>query len=202
MHPTFAHATPPSDDGASDRLSRRKFLLATGASATLLSGCGNGIGNPAANKIDQRADATQNFLYSRYPGTLSLNDKAAGVLIMPLVTKAGFGIGGSYGRGALRINNATVDYYSATQATFGFQIGAAQYAHVLFFMTQEALSDFRRSAGWSAGADAEYAINDRGGNLSAETITGTKSVVALVFGQSGLIVGATLEGTKYTRIIP
>jgi hypothetical protein len=24
----------------------------------------------------------------------------------------------------------------------------------------------------------------------------------VVFGQSGLIVGATLEGTKYTRIIP
>ena len=64
---------------------------------------------------------------------------------MPLVTEAGFGFGGSYGRGALRIEGVTVDYYSATKATFGFQIGAQQYAHALFFMTPEALEEFRRS---------------------------------------------------------
>jgi hypothetical protein len=27
-------------------------------------------------------------------------------------------------------------------------------------------------------------------------------VIAVVFGQTGLRLGATLEGTKYTRIIP
>lgn len=43
---------------------------------------------------------------------------------------------------------------------------------------------------------------DQGGNLSAETLTALDPVVAVVYGQSGLIVGATLEGTVYTRIIP
>jgi lipid-binding SYLF domain-containing protein len=38
---------------------------------------------------------------------------AAGMLVMPLVTEAGFGFGGAYGRGALRIGGTTVDYYSA-----------------------------------------------------------------------------------------
>jgi lipid-binding SYLF domain-containing protein len=121
---------------------------------------------------------------------------------MPLVTKAGLFVGGAYGEGALRINNATVDYYSATQGSFGLQIGAQQYAHALFFITEEALGDFRRSAGWSAGADLEYAIKDKGGNLTAETITSLDPVIAVVFGQAGLLVGASLEGTKYTRIIP
>ena len=75
---------------------------------------------------------------------------------MPLVTEAGLGLGGAYGRGALRVNDVTVDYYSVTKASGGLQIGAQQYAHVLFFMTEQALTDFRRSPGWAAGADTVY----------------------------------------------
>ena len=82
------------------------------------------------------------------------------------------------------------------------QIGAQQYAHALFFMTQEALQNFRTSPGWAAGANAECAVIDQGENLSAGTITALTPVVAVIFGQAGLIVGATLEGTKYNRIIP
>ncbi|MEL6522230.1 MAG: YSC84-related protein [Pseudomonadota bacterium] len=181
---------------------RRGFLLSAGATATLAAGCGNGVGSDGGPRIDQRVDATRNFLFSRYPETQSLAEKASGILYMPLITKAGFGVGGSYGRGALRINDVTVDYYQAAQATVGLQIGAQQFAHALFFITPAALQAFRTSPGWSVGADAEYALNDRGGNLSAETLTATSPVVALVFGQAGLILGATLEGTKYTRIIP
>jgi lipid-binding SYLF domain-containing protein len=187
---------------ASNGYSRRGFLIGGGAATLALAGCGNGIGSTGAAVIDQRVGATRSFLSSRYPQTRDLTSKAAGILYMPLVTKAGFGVGGSYGRGALQIGGTTVDYYSATQATFGFQIGAQQYAHALFFMTEQALTTFRTSAGWSVGADAEYAVNDRGGNLSADIVTATTPVIALVFGQAGLIVGATLEGTKYTRIIP
>ncbi len=69
-------------------------------------------------------------------------------------------------------------------------------------MTEEALSEFRASSGWAAGADVEYAINDRGANLSAETTTALSPVIAVVFGQAGLLAGATVEGTKYSRIIP
>ena len=36
----------------------------------------------------------------------------------------------------------------------------------------------------------------------ADTMTALDPVIALVFAQSGLIAGATLEGTKYQRIIP
>ena len=41
-----------------------------------------------------------------------------------------------------------------------------------------------------------------GETLRAETTTSLSPVIAVVFGQSGLRIGATLEGTKYTRIIP
>ncbi|MEM0935033.1 MAG: YSC84-related protein [Pseudomonadota bacterium] len=184
-------------------LSRRGFLALTGGGvAAALAGCSNGIGSNGPARIDQRVDATRNFLLSRYPGTQELETKSSGQLYMPLITEAGLGIGGSYGTGALRIGGATVDYYAALSATVGFQAGAQQYAHALFFMTPNALQNFRTSAGWSIGGDAEYAVIDRGGNVSAETLTALDPVIALIFGQTGLIAGATLEGTKYQRIIP
>ena len=62
--------------------------------------------------------------------------------------------------------------------------------------------DFRRSKGWAAGADLEYAYKDRGDSIRAGTITALSPVIAVVFGQAGLLVGATLEGSKYSRIIP
>ena len=181
---------------------RRSFLGAAGATTALTAACGNGVGTNAAMEIDARVDASRDYLFNQYPEMQDIDTKALGTLWMPLVTKAGLFVGGAYGEGALRINNATVDYYSATQGSFGLQIGAQQYAHALFFITEEALSEFRRSAGWSAGADLEYAIKDKGGNLTAETITSLDPVIAVVFGQAGLLVGASLEGTKYTRIIP
>lgn len=181
-------------------VSRRHFLTVSAAGLGLAA-CGNGVGGRGAATIDARVNETRDYLRSTYPGTQELAAKSFGILYMPLLTEAGFGIGGAYGRGALRINDVTVDYYSAAKATIGFQIGAQQYAHALFFMTQDALTDFRRSKGWAAGADIRYATPDKGASLGKET-TELDPVVAMVFGQSGLIAGATLSGTKYTRIIP
>ena len=183
-------------------ISRRTFAFGAVASTGLLAGCANGIGSNGGAKIDARVDQTLNFLYSKYPSTRTLADKSVGMLVMPLITEAGFGVGGGYGRGALRVNNTTVDYYSATKGSFGLQIGAQQYAHVLFFMTDDALLNYRRSSGWAAGADVEYVFKDRGENIRAETTTSTSPVLAVIFGQAGLHVGATLEGVKYSRIIP
>ncbi len=185
------------------RLTRRGFTFATlGAATAALAGCGNGIGSPGAGTIDARVQTTLSQMYAAYPSTRDLANKSAGMLVMPLITEAGLGLGGGYGRGALLVNGATVDYYSATKANVGLQIGAQQYAHVLFFMTEDALARFRRSPGWAGGADIEYAIPEGGETLRAETTTSLAPVIAVVFGQAGLRVGATLEGTKYSRIIP
>lgn len=181
-------------------ITRRGLLLSMGALP--LAACGNGIGSPGPDRIDARVDATLNQLYSEFPNTTQLRDKSQGILVMPLVTEAGLGLGGAYGRGALRVGGATVDYYSTTKASAGLQIGAQQYAHVLFFMTEDALLNFRRSPGWAAGADVEYAIPQGGGTITAETTTSMAPVIALVFAQAGLRAGATLDGVKYTRIIP
>ena len=182
-------------------IERRDLLLGL-AATTLAAGCTDSAGRNGAAKIDARVDATLTQLYSQFPGTNQLGQKARGILVMPLMTEAGLGIGGAYGRGALRVGGFSVDYYSAAKASAGLQIGAQQYAHVLFFMTEEALSSFRGSPGWAVGADVRYAFNASGASLGIDSNTLTNPVIAVVFGQAGLIAGATLEGTRYSRIIP
>ncbi|MBF9033617.1 twin-arginine translocation pathway signal [Rhodobacterales bacterium HKCCE2091] len=179
---------------------RRSVLMS--AAALPLAACGNGINSGGGSRIDARVDNALAFMYAEVPGTRDLATQAAGMLVMPLVTEAGFGFGGAYGRGALRVGGATVDYYSAISGSFGFQIGAQQYAHTLFFMTEEALRNFRTSPGLSAGAGVRYAVNNEAGDLSIDTTQILDPVIAVVYGQAGLIAGATLEGTQYSRILP
>lgn len=184
-------------------LNRRAFTLAGLAGiGSVVAGCGNPVGSDGADRLDARVDSARDYLRNNYSGLQELFQSARGILYIPVVTEAGLFIGGSYGRGALRIDDATVDYYQATRASFGLQIGAQQYAHALFFMTEQALSDFRYSEGWAASADLRYATPSQGGSMGSETTTQFAPVIAVVFGQSGILAGASLAGVKYSRIIP
>ena len=185
-------------------LSRRR-LLAVGSAAVaapMLSACANGVNSNGAPRIDARVDQATNFMYNSVPEAHTLRDRSYGMLMMPLVTEATLGVGGAYGTGALRVEDATVDYYSTAKASVGLQLGAQQYSHALFFMTPSALDAFRSSTGWTAGADMTYAFKTQGGTVTTDTNVLTKPVIALVFGQAGLIAGASVDGQKYTRIIP
>lgn len=182
-------------------LSRRGFTLGALAGTAVTAACSNGVGSGGGSVIDARVDTTLGSLYRTYPSTRNLADKANGMLVMPAVTEAGLGIGGGYGQGALRINETTVDYYSVTQISWGLQAGAQQYSHVLFFMTEQALANFRSASGWEASGQIEYVFADRGDGAAADTTTALAPVQAVVFGRAGLLLGATLNGAKYNRII-
>ena len=77
-----------------------------------------------AKEIDVSVDATLERFNKEIPVADSFIKKAKGVLIFPQVIKAGFGIGGEYGEGAMRIGAKTVEYYSTMAASIGFQLGA------------------------------------------------------------------------------
>jgi lipid-binding SYLF domain-containing protein len=181
-------------------LTRRGFVA--GAAVFTLAACNNGTGTNATQVLEGRVNGTLNELVSKYPNAGPMLENANGVLVIPVMTQAGLGISGTYGEGALRVRGVTVDYYSATQASVGFQAGARQYAQVLVFQTEKALADFRAAPGWVAGAGAFYALPEEGLSFGTDTITRDHPVVAMVFGETGIMAGAAIEGTKYTRIIP
>lgn len=180
----------------------RRLVLLSGGSALAVAGCTNAVGSNASAQLDARVDQTHQYLLQTYPQAGQMVENARGVLYMPLMTSAAFGFGGAYGQGALRIGGASVDYYSATRASVGLQAGAQQYAHVLIFQTDQALAAFRAAPGWVAEADAYYAIPRGGVAMGADTVTAQHPVVALIFGQAGLMAGASIAGTKYSRIVP
>ena len=156
--------------------------------------------SPQAQRLEARVDATLEAMYARYPNTREIATQAAGMLIIPVFTKASFLFGGAYGRGALRIGNETVDHYSAVQGSYGLQIGAQQYSHVIFFMTREALDNFRTGAGWDAGADIGATLLDEGATFKTTTKSIASPVLYAIFGQAGFFAGASIQGIKYSRI--
>ena len=177
---------------------RRGFVLAGGA--TGLAACTNSTINQNSSELNQRVDIARSEMFRTVPGAEQLASQAAGVLIVPDVTQAGLFFGGSYGEGALLIGEAKVGYFTYAAASIGPQIGVSQYNHALFFMTQETLTRFRYSDGWQLGVDAEFTTPEEAGSLGVTTTTINLPVYALVYGQQGLIVGATLEGGKYSRV--
>ncbi|MEX0732200.1 MAG: YSC84-related protein [Aquisalimonadaceae bacterium] len=154
----------------------------------------------SAREIDAGVDTTLERFNTEVQGASEFLASAQGVLVFPRVIKAGLGVGGEYGEGALRIDGETVDYYSTAAASIGFQMGAQAKSVILVFMTREALADFRASDGWKVGVDGSVALVDVGAGRSLDTNTIRDPVVGFVFGQKGLMFNVTLEGSRLTKL--
>jgi lipid-binding SYLF domain-containing protein len=126
---------------------------------------------------------------------------AKGVLVFPSVFKAGVGVGGEYGEGALRIDGKTVDYYNTVAASIGLQVGAQTKRIIIVFMEDDALKKFRESKGWRAGVDGSIALINLGGGDTLDTTTIKDPIVGFVFGNKGLMINMNLEGSKFTKIL-
>ncbi len=154
----------------------------------------------SAHEIDAGVHETLDRFFYKIGGARELVHKAAGVLVFPSVVKAGFGIGGEYGEGALLVGGRNAGYYNTVSASFGFQLGAQERSIIIAFMTPEALDQFRRTAGWKVGVDGSVAIITLGVGASIDTNKITSPVVGFILDPKGLMYNLTLEGSKISRI--
>jgi len=154
-----------------------------------------------AKVIDGEVNATLKLFPQHVKGGKEFLKAAKGVLVIPNIFKAGLGVGGEYGEGALRIGEKSVEYYSLAAGSVGFQIGAQKRNLILVFMQEEALKNFRASSGWKVGADGSVAFIDVGKEKSIDTLNIKDPIVAFVFGQRGLMANATVEGAKFTKLV-
>ena len=150
--------------------------------------------------VDAQVDAALSRLYTTVPGSRELVARSKGVLVFPAVVGGSFIVGAEYGRGALRADGRTLDYYRTTAASIGLQAGAQSKAVYYVFTTQEALDKFRASTGWTAGVDATVAVAQVGANGTVDTRTLQQPVVAFVLNNAGLEAGVSLQGAKITKI--
>jgi len=153
-----------------------------------------------AEKIDASADEVMDRFYKQVKDAKEIAKKSKALLIMPTVVKAGLLIGGEYGRGALRIDGKTVDYYNVVSGSFGAQIGAQAKDWVIAFMTDEAFKKFRESKGWEAGVDGNVALVTVGGGDSGTSRNAKGDIIGFVFDVKGLFADVSFKGAKFTKL--
>ncbi|MGB9627801.1 MAG: YSC84-related protein [Thermodesulfobacteriota bacterium] len=154
-----------------------------------------------AKQIDEEVNAAIKLFSQHVKGGKTFLNAAKGVLVIPNIVKAGLGVGGQYGEGALRIGGKTVEYYSLVAGSVGFQIGAQKVNLLLVFMDESALHNFRMSSGWKVGVDGSVAFIDVGKGKSLDTVNIKDPIAAFMFAQRGLMANATIEGAKFTKLV-
>ena len=186
--------------GNAHMIHRRKLLGLAAVSAL----AGIGLPQPSqastAAVIDAGVDDTIREFFGQIRGSRELFDKAAAVLVFPNVFKAGFGIGGEYGEGALLVRGQTTGYFNTVSASIGFQLGAQARSIIIAFMTEEALARFRHVAGWKVGVDGSVALITVGLGGSIDTSKIANPIVGFIFDGKGLMYNLTLEGSKISKI--
>ncbi len=158
----------------------------------------------AASAAELSRDANQALqsLYAKVPAAKTIGAKAQAVLVFPTITKAGLGIGGQYGDGALIKGGKTVAYYNTTGISSGLQAGAQQYGYAMFFMNEAALKALDSTKGFEVGVGPTVVVMDEGKAKSTTTTTIKDDIYAFIFSQQGLMAGLGLQGNKITKIDP
>lgn len=151
-------------------------------------------------QIDAEVREAIQDLYKHSSAAKELAAKSAGMLVFPEVYKAGVGIGGEFGEGALLVGGRTVAYYNTASASVGFQLGAQKKSQVILFMSGKELQKFRNSDGWKVGVDGSVALATLGAGGTIDTETAKKPIIGFIFSNKGLMYNLTFEGSKITEI--
>ena len=185
----------------------KRMLFAATVLSALTAACsttqpGMNGSDPMAERvsINAQSNAALTKLESQMPSSTEMLRRARGVLVFPKVVSAGFVVGGSYGKGELRVHNKVVGYYSTTAASVGLLAGADSKAMYILFMTDEALQKFQDSKGWTAGADASVSVLNAGASAGVDTQTVQRPIVGYVLTNAGLMANVAIDGTKITRL--
>jgi lipid-binding SYLF domain-containing protein len=131
-----------------------------------------------------------------------LLEKAECVIVFPSVLKAAFGVGGSYGRGAMVCRTGTAfggpwgapAMYALEGGSFGFQLGGQATDLVLLVMNDRGAQSILSSK-VKLGADASAAAGPKGRDASADTDAYLRAEILSYSRSRGLFAGISLEGS-------
>ena len=190
-----------------NQMKLRSIALATalGLASVAMVGCtttpatAEASGASARETMNSAVDSTLQRLYKAAPGSQDQVRRSAGVLVFPGVVGGSFVIGVDHGKGALREGNQTTGYYSTTGGSIGFQAGGQSKAVIYVFNSKDALEKFKKSDGWSVGADATVAAGKVGANGSIDTETANNPITSYVLTNVGLEAGAAVGGAKISK---
>jgi lipid-binding SYLF domain-containing protein len=189
-------------------MNKRNLIVGSLSIATLAvlgSGCtttSGASGDPAAQRqsLNSQADNALARLYKEARDSEDLVKQARGILVFPNFVSAGFIVGGASGQGVLREGGKTVSYHRMTEGSVGLLAGAQSQSVFILFMTDDALSRFKSSNGWTVGADASVTLLTVGADARVTGRTAQQPVVGFVLSNSGLMGSLSLSGSRITPL--
>jgi len=130
-----------------------------------------------------------------------LLEKAECVIVIPSVRKLAFGVGASYGRGAMvcrkgaKFNGAwgAPAMYALEGGSIGFQIGGEATDLILLVMNDRGMESILSSK-VKLGADASIAGGPKGRDASADTDAWMRAEILSYSRSRGVFAGVSLEG--------
>ena len=137
---------------------------------------------------DDYADTKKMFVDA---GLSDMFSSAYGYALFPTIGKAGFLVGGAYGKGRVYEQGKHIGNTAMTQATIGFQLGGAGFSQVIFFQDKRALAEFT-NGNFEFGAEAQATAITAAAGASANT-SGSSATA------SGGKNNATTAGAGYNK---
>lgn len=131
---------------------------------------------------------------SRNPGIRPYFDHAAGYAVFPSVGKAGYIVGGGYGRGVVIVDGRVEGYTTLTEFSVGAQIGGQKFSEFIFFKDDVAIGNFKRG-NFEFGAHVSAVAVTAGTTLDTSYDNG---VAVFTHAAGGLMAAATVGGQKFT----
>ena len=131
-----------------------------------------------------------------------LLEKAECVIVIPSVKKLAFGVGASYGRGAMVCRRGekfrgpwgAPAMYALEGGSVGFQIGGQATDLILLVMNDRGRESILSSK-VKLGADASVAAGPKGRDASADTDAWMRAEILSCSRSRGLFAGVSLEGS-------
>jgi lipid-binding SYLF domain-containing protein len=168
--------------------------------ALLLCAPGRGLADDASDAkklIDQAEGTLKNFMNDPdIQGFSKLLQGAAGVYIVPRLTKGAFIFGIEGGNGVVLARDAKTDtwseplFYETSAVSFGLQAGAQSQEAIVLIMTPKGM-DRLLSSTVKLGVDGSVAIGPKGGGVEgtlADFVTFTRA--------KGLYAGVSFDGAS------
>jgi len=151
-------------------------------------------------KLQKSAEVLKEFAGMKETIPAQLMEKAEGIVVIPGLIKAGFGIGGQRGRGVAMVKNADGKwsdpvFVTLTGGSVGFQAGVQSIDLVLVFTKGSVLTSLAKGE-FTLGGSASVAAGPVGRSSSASTDTQFDAEVYSYSRSKGLFAGLTINGSK------
>ncbi len=156
-----------------------------------------------AQRLDKSAKALQEIVSSGTGLRRQILDQAFCVLIYPSVKKVAFGIGDSYGRGALVCRKGqdmkgqwgAPVMYSLDQGSLGVQLGSTATDFVLVVVSQKGVEEILKGK-TKLGTNAAAAAGPSDAQASTYNAVAAKVDVLTYSRSKGLFAGVSLQGAS------